>query len=61
MMWPYYYVGFDWLWMAGMMVVVWGVIIGLAVWFIRLMSRQGESDAMAILRKRLACRRDHSG
>ena len=53
MMWPYNYVGWNWLWMVGMMMVVWVAIIGLAVWFISTMARDGENEAMAILRKRL--------
>jgi putative membrane protein len=53
MMWPYYYYGWSWPWMAGFMIVFWIGVIVLAVWLIRSLGRS-DDDAMAILRRRLA-------
>jgi putative membrane protein len=55
MMWYYGGGGWGWLWMSLMMIVFWGALIGVAVWAIRsgLGSRR-ESDAMNVLRHRLA-------
>jgi putative membrane protein len=54
MMW-YYGGGWSWLLMTLMMLIFWGCVIALAVWAIRsgLGSRR-ESDAMNVLRHRLA-------
>ncbi len=56
MMWPYYNDGFNWLWMGGMMVVFWAVVILLAIWAFRSVARpKDEGDqALATLRSRLA-------
>jgi putative membrane protein len=55
MMWYYGGGGWNWLWMTLMMLIFWGGVIALAVWAIRsgLGSRR-ESDAMNVLRHRLA-------
>jgi len=55
MMWYYGGGGWGWLWMALMILVFWGALIAVAVWAIRsgLGSRR-ESDAMNVLRHRLA-------
>ena len=55
-MWNYGYDGWNWLWMGGMMVFLWGGVILLAIWAIRAFSgsnRAGDA-AMETLRKRLA-------
>jgi uncharacterized membrane protein len=54
MMWGYYD-GWAWVWMAAMMIAVWGGILAVAVYAIRAFaSRRGGDDAMNILRRRLA-------
>jgi putative membrane protein len=55
MMWYYGSGGWSWLWMTVMMLIFWGALIAVAVWAIRsgLGSRR-ESDAMDVLRRRLA-------
>ena len=53
MMW--YYSGVDWFWMAGAMVLYWGVAITLVILFILAVSRGGKQDqAIEVLRRRLA-------
>jgi putative membrane protein len=53
MMW--YDGGGGWLWMTLMMVIVWGGLIVVAVWVVRSgLSSRRESDAMDVLRRRLA-------
>ena len=56
MMWYYGAGGWDWLWMAGMMVLFWGGVIVLGVWLIRSLTgpRQTGDPAVDVLRKRLA-------
>ena len=56
MMWPYFGDGWSWLWMAGMMVVFWGVLIFAIVWLVRVLTapKTGVDDSMTTLRKRLA-------
>ncbi|HET6309688.1 MAG TPA: SHOCT domain-containing protein [Candidatus Nitrosotalea sp.] len=46
--------GGNWLWMATMMVVVLGVIIGLVVFAIRASAPKTNDQALSILRQRLA-------
>ena len=53
MMWGYNDGG-SWLWMAAMMVVVLGVIIGLSVFAIRATVPNNNDQALSILRQRLA-------
>ena len=54
MMWGYND-SWNWLWMAAMMIVVLGVIIGLVVFAIRASARPNSNDqAVDILRRRLA-------
>lgn len=56
MMWGYYD-GWSWLWMAGMMLLVWGAIIGIAIWAIRALTGArpaGGDPAIETLRQRLA-------
>jgi uncharacterized membrane protein len=53
MMWGYYDGG-SWLWMAAMMVVVLGVIIGSLVFAIRATGPKGTDLALDVLRRRLA-------
>ena len=55
MMWGYYNNGWDWAWMAGMMLLFWGglialVLVGMRSWRA---NRSGD-EAIAILRQRLA-------
>ncbi len=53
MMW--YYGNGGWLWMTIAMLVVWGGLLAVAVWAIRAFAGSGrQSDAIAILRRRLA-------
>ena len=56
MMWPYYGGGWNWLWMAGMMVVFWGAVIFAIAWVVRALTAQktGVVDPITTLRKRLA-------
>jgi uncharacterized membrane protein len=56
MMWPDYNDGWNWIWMAGMMLVFWTAIFLVVVWAARALarSRPGQEDAMATLRRRLA-------
>lgn len=57
MMWWYDGVGgWQWLWMAGMMLVFWGGVIVLGVWAIRSLigPRQTGDAALDVLRRRLA-------
>ena len=56
MMWYYGSGGWDWLWMAGMMVLFWGGVIVIGVWLIRGLAgpRQTGDTAVDLLRKRLA-------
>jgi len=50
-----YFDGGNWLWMAGMMVLFWGVIVVLAFFAIRAFSGPKSTDqALDILRRRLA-------
>jgi putative membrane protein len=54
MMWGYYD-GWSWLWMAAMMVLFWGGILTLAVFFFRSFTGSKNSDqAIDLLRRRLA-------
>lgn len=54
MMWGYY-VGWSWVWMAAMMVLIWGGIITLVVFAIRALTpNRGGDAAMDTLRRRLA-------
>ncbi len=54
MMWGYYD-GWNWLWMAAMMVVFWGGIVAVAVFAIRSFTGSKNSDgAMDVLRRRFA-------
>ena len=53
MMW--YYGGANWLWMAGMMVIFWGAIVGLVIFAIRsFRPGPGQDAAMETLRRRFA-------
>ena len=61
MMWDYnggmmwgYNDGGNWLWMAALMVVVLGVIIGLVVFAIRATGPKSNDPALVVLRQRLA-------
>jgi uncharacterized membrane protein len=49
-----YYDGGSWLWMAIMMVVILGVIIGLSVFAIRASGPESTDQALEVLRQRLA-------
>jgi len=50
-----YYDGWNWLWMAAMMVVFWGGIIAVAVFAIRSFTGSKNSDGpMDVLRRRFA-------
>ena len=53
MMWGYNDGG-SWLWMAAMMVVVWGVIIGSLVFALRVAGPKSTDLALDVLRRRLA-------
>jgi len=53
MMWGYYD-GWNWLWMAPMMILFWGGIIVLAFVVIRSLGSRGNNEAMDVLRRRLA-------
>lgn len=55
-MWPYYNDGWNWIWMAAMMLVFWTAIFLAAIWAARALARPrpGQEDAMATLRRRLA-------
>lgn len=54
MMWGYYD-GWGWLWMAAMMVLVWGGIITVAVFAVRAFTGPRAGDqALEVLRQRLA-------
>jgi uncharacterized membrane protein len=54
MMWGYYD-GWNWLWMAPMMILFWGGIILLAAFVIRSFTGSRSNDqAMDVLRRRLA-------
>jgi putative membrane protein len=54
MMWGYYD-GWNWLWMAPMMILFWGGIILLAVFVIRSLTGSRSNDqAMDVLRRRFA-------
>ncbi|MHB8613849.1 MAG: SHOCT domain-containing protein [Candidatus Dormibacteraceae bacterium] len=54
MMWDYFDGG-NWLWMSGMMVVLWGGIVVLAVFAIRAFSGTRSNDpALEVLRRRFA-------
>jgi putative membrane protein len=54
MMWGYD--GLNWLWMAPMMVLIWGGVIALVVWGLRAFSgpRSSGGSAIETLRRRLA-------
>jgi uncharacterized membrane protein len=54
MMWGYD--GLNWLWMAPMMVLIWGGVIALVVWGLRAFSgpRSTGDSAIETLRRRLA-------
>lgn len=56
MMWYYGGAGLAWLWMAGMMVLLWGGVIVLGVWVILSVTgpRQTGDPALDVLRRRLA-------
>lgn len=56
MMWYYGWGGWEWLWMAAMMVLFWGGLIVLGVWAIRSLTgtRHAGDQALDVLRKRLA-------
>jgi uncharacterized membrane protein len=54
MMWGYYD-GWGWLWMAAMMVLLWGGIFAIAVYAIRAFTGpRGTDQAMDVLRRRFA-------
>ena len=55
-MWYYGAEGWNWVWMAATMVLIWGGVIVLAVWAIRALAapRQTGDQAIDVLRKRLA-------
>ena len=54
----YYYDGWSWLWMTGMMILFWGGLAALVIWAIRSFTRPsppaGSDSAIEILRRRLA-------
>jgi len=54
MMWGYD--GLNWLWMAPMMVLIWGGVIALVIWGFRAFSgpRSSGDSAIETLRRRLA-------
>lgn len=54
--WYYGWGGWDWVWMAAMMVLFWGGVIVLAVWAIRALAgpRQRREQPIDVLRRRLA-------
>jgi putative membrane protein len=54
MMWGYD--GWNWLWMAPMMVLIWGGVIALVIWGFRAVSgpRSTGDSAIETLRRRLA-------
>lgn len=56
MMWYYGWDSWTWLWMAGMMVLIWGGVAFLAAWVLRGISGSEHSDdaAMVVFRRRLA-------
>lgn len=56
MWWSYGWGGWDWIWMAAMMVLFWGGVVVLAVWAIRALAgpRRDGDAALEVLRKRLA-------
>jgi putative membrane protein len=49
-----YYDGWNWLWMAPMMILFWGGIIALVFFAIRSSGSRGNNQAMDVLRRRLA-------
>jgi putative membrane protein len=49
-----YYDGWNWLWMASMMILFWGGIIALAFFAIRSFGSRSNNEALDILRRRLA-------
>ena len=55
MMWGYY-VGWNWIWMGSVMLLVWGAVIALLIWGVRSFSgsRQSGDPAIETLRRRLA-------
>jgi putative membrane protein len=55
MMWNYYD-GWSWLWMGGMMLLLWGGVIALVIWAIRAYSGPTQTGDIALetLRRRLA-------
>ena len=53
MMWGYYD-GWNWLWMAPMMILFWGAIIALAFLVIRSLGSRGNNQPIDVLRRRLA-------
>jgi len=53
MMWGYYD-GWNWLWMAPMMILFWGGFIALAFVLIRSFGSRSNNEAMDVLRRRLA-------
>lgn len=55
MMWHYgAYGGWDWWWMAGMMLLFWGALVAVAVMAVRLWRGRDDGGALDILRERLA-------
>jgi putative membrane protein len=54
MMWGYYD-GWSWLWMAAMMILIWGGVITLAIVVVRAITGpRGGDQAVDVLRRRLA-------
>lgn len=54
MMWGYYD-SWNWLWMAAMMVLLWGGIFAIAIYAIRAFNGpRGTDQAMEVLRRRFA-------
>ena len=54
MMWGYYD-GWSWIWMAAIMVLFWGGIIGVAIYAVRAFTTpRGNDPAMDVIRRRLA-------
>ena len=49
-----YYDGWNWLWMAPMMILFWGAIIALAFLVIRSLGSRGNNQPIDVLRRRLA-------